>query len=191
MQIRKCEIYIILNTVNGKRYVGQTTVGAEERLKVHRRNARKRSSTHTPLYNAIRKYGADAFVIERTIPCQFEELDCKEKEIVADLGTLNPDKGYNVLSGGGRPTPEDLERMSETSKRLWEQPDYRQKVAQRVREAKSTPEAKAQMSEAQKAAWKRPRKPISPYKRSESFKQKQRERMLHWRAEQRKKNATL
>ena len=55
-------IYLLRNTVNGKVYIGKTTLGIRQRWKGHQKDA-KRITTRT-ITRAIRKYGPDAFRIE-------------------------------------------------------------------------------------------------------------------------------
>lgn len=52
-------IYLIVNTVNNKKYVGQTIRPLEVRIKEHFRNA----SGCIRLKNAVKKYGKDSFKI--------------------------------------------------------------------------------------------------------------------------------
>ena len=63
------EVYLITNRVNGKRYVGITSRGYQERFKEHIHDALNGSKTI--LHNAIRKYGQDNFdiiLLEDNIP---------------------------------------------------------------------------------------------------------------------------
>lgn len=51
------------------------------------------------LYNAIRKYGKDSFIIESidTSAKNEIELDKLETKYIVELDARNPDKGYNFL----------------------------------------------------------------------------------------------
>ena len=86
-------IYLLRNTVNGKVYIGKTTLGIRQRWKGHQKDA-KRITTRT-ITRAIRKYGPDAFRIEilaehvpdhdtLNVPCKrdSEMLDCRTKGAV-------------------------------------------------------------------------------------------------------------
>lgn len=89
-------IYKITNIVNGKFYIGKTTKTIEERLKSHFNNARNSKLKKIYLYNAIRKYGKENFIIEKIDQALTEsELDEKEKHWISNL---NPH--YNMTSGG-------------------------------------------------------------------------------------------
>jgi hypothetical protein len=63
------ELYCILNTVNNKKYVGQTKTshGYKHRFNEHLREARYNKSTTNKLKLAIRKYGADKFIVKRLL----------------------------------------------------------------------------------------------------------------------------
>lgn len=83
-------IYLITNTVNNKRYIGKTIRAVEERWYYHLDSALKRNS-QTHLHRAIRKYGADAFVIEGLC----DGLNDEEIKMIAEL---KPE--YNMTKGG-------------------------------------------------------------------------------------------
>lgn len=55
-----CTIYKLTNTITRKSYVGQTTYTAERRFTWHKSKA-VRGVSHTPLSEAIVKYGAENF----------------------------------------------------------------------------------------------------------------------------------
>lgn len=65
---------------NGKWYIGQTTVGLENRRRQHLKAARNNYG-HGAFYSAIRKYGEDSFewvVLESDIT-SYDELNEREK----------------------------------------------------------------------------------------------------------------
>ena len=73
-------IYGARNTVNGKWYIGQTTVGLENRRRQHLKAARNNYDRCT-FHSAIRKYGEDKFewvVLESDI-ASHDELNEREK----------------------------------------------------------------------------------------------------------------
>jgi group I intron endonuclease len=82
-------IYLITNTVNGKRYIGKTTQTVEQRWYQHCKNAEYGHTTY--LYKAIRKYGKDNFIVEKLC----EGLDDEEVMLISDL---KPE--YNMTVGG-------------------------------------------------------------------------------------------
>lgn len=91
-------IYQIINTVNGKKYVGQTIRGLKRRFQEHfHKNSAFRC---VGLSRAIVKYGKSAFKIEILEFCKSrEELDIREIYWIASLDTVAPN-GYNLKSGG-------------------------------------------------------------------------------------------
>lgn len=56
-------VYKIINDLNNKIYIGQTSFSVEERFKQHLRDAKKDKVKNRPLYSAIRKYGPIHFHI--------------------------------------------------------------------------------------------------------------------------------
>jgi group I intron endonuclease len=89
-------IYCITNTINGKRYIGQTKNELNKRWKDHLNEAKKYNTR--PLYRAINKYGTDVFKIKIIEECNIENLNEKEAFWIKKLNTFN--NGYNATSGG-------------------------------------------------------------------------------------------
>jgi group I intron endonuclease len=107
-------VYLITNTVNGKRYVGQTNQTLARRWAGHTRKDNCRY-----LYAAIMKYGKANFIIESIIEVPTKELANEfEIEYIEKYCTLAPN-GYNIFPGGDdRPplTEEQRKRLSERMK---------------------------------------------------------------------------
>lgn len=101
------EIYLLENTINGKRYVGLTTKGANERFKNHiwRANSNKPHIKRNHLHNSIRKYGPEAFTITILEKCKtIEELHLAEKKWINHYNTFGGFHGLNETYGGeGKP----------------------------------------------------------------------------------------
>jgi group I intron endonuclease len=106
-----CEIYKITNLTNGKIYVGQAVshilnhkkyrpYGYEGRFRCHISEAfsSKKNQSHY-LNNAIRKYGANDFVVELIECCEIENADERETYYIKELNSLYPN-GYNLKNGG-------------------------------------------------------------------------------------------
>lgn len=103
-------IYKVTNTVNGKMYVGQTKRTIDRRWKEHIHNSFTESSFDKgPLHLAIKKYGADAFVVEQIEECENADLNDRETYWIKQLGTFG--KGYNVTIGGEHPLRWDGEEI--------------------------------------------------------------------------------
>ena len=93
-------VYLITNTVNGKKYVGKTCADLPTRWQEHRRAAFRNDTSNRPLFNAIRKYGSAAFTIE-LLQSADNEQEVNDMEVlwIAKLGCQVPG-GYNVEAGG-------------------------------------------------------------------------------------------
>ena len=87
-------VYLITNTVNGKKYVGQTARPLGQRIREH-------EHSEYPIGKAMRKYGRDKFTVEilaegKTI----EELCELERLYISVYNTTDPEYGYNLTEGG-------------------------------------------------------------------------------------------
>jgi group I intron endonuclease len=83
-------IYVATNLVNGKQYVGQTTITLKERWYQHK------NGTNCPLiHRAIQKYGMEKFKII-SFPCLEEDLDWTEGFLQKEFNTIAPN-GYNLI----------------------------------------------------------------------------------------------
>jgi group I intron endonuclease len=92
-------IYLIVNLVNQKKYVGQTSKSVAGRWKDHVANAK--SGLDFALYRAIRKYGASNFSIQELACCEVSLLNDLEKQFIKSQGTLaSLGSGYNETLGG-------------------------------------------------------------------------------------------
>lgn len=95
-------IYCITNLINQKQYVGKTTYSITKRFKEHCADYNKEKLEKRPLYNAMRKYGINNFIVEQLIECDNEELDSYEILYIDKLNTYH--NGYNATRGGdGKP----------------------------------------------------------------------------------------
>ena len=91
-------VYIHTNKTDGKKYAGQTVYGDNPRKRWNNGNGYKNS---TYFYNAIQKYGWDNFeheVVATNLTAN--EADNFERLLIEKLDLMNPDKGYNLVSGG-------------------------------------------------------------------------------------------
>lgn len=161
-------IYTITNTINGKQYVGLTTVKPERRLYEHQNNAK--NGRPEAIYCAMRKYGVEKFTFEIIDNAEsIEELKELEVKWIDKLGTYKI--GYNMTIGGdglNDPSGEVIKKIAhklrgrkmspETRKKLEPYWESRRGVAkpQHVREAlmksnlgrKLSEETRQKMSEA-------------------------------------------
>ena len=132
-------IYVAENTVNGKRYVGQTIRKFEERQAQHKKDS---EVCDYKFYRAIRKYGWDNFnwaVIVEGVE-SVESLNRLEQYWIKELDTFK--NGYNSTTGG-----EGCIVSAETKKKISERlkgekhPNYGKHLSE---------ETKKKMSESQK-----------------------------------------
>lgn len=107
-------IYCVTNSVNGKRYVGQTIQTLNARWRLH-----KTSGACRLLRRAIDKYGESSFDICVLEPANSKtELDLAEIEWIFKMNTLDPSVGYNLKDGGSsrRYSIASKQKMSDSAK---------------------------------------------------------------------------
>ena len=107
------EIYKIENLVNGKVYIGQTTIGFNKRYGTTENNKKDpieivynyhknkiEYGCNIHLLRSIEKYGFESFVVNKIIDVAFsqEELDIKECMYIKLYNSIN--NGYNHKEGG-------------------------------------------------------------------------------------------
>ena len=108
-RIKHMIIYRILNKINSKQYIGQTTQTLESRINEHFHNKRNH-----PLYCAIRRYGTQNFEFSLVdTASNMDELNEKEKYYIKFYDCLWPN-GYNFHQGG-RNHYQDLETKKKIS----------------------------------------------------------------------------
>lgn len=89
-------IYLITNTINNKKYVGQTSRSIQERWKEHCRSAVYHKEK--ALYRAFLKYGINNFTIQEIENCDNEILSTREQYWIKYYDSYN--NGYNMTMGG-------------------------------------------------------------------------------------------
>ncbi len=108
-------IYKITNLINGKIYIGKTYRDVNVRWMEHC----KKTSHCSLLTRAIQKYKKENFKIEVIFETKNAYLlNRKEVYFIKLYNTINPEKGYNLRTGGegGKHTSEYKKRMSEKQK---------------------------------------------------------------------------
>lgn len=91
-------LYKILNTVSGSVYIGITRTTIYQRYAAHKSSAKR--GVKTPLYDAMRSYGIDKFII--SVIAEYttdEDLLFAEKSTIAMLRESGIHV-YNILDGG-------------------------------------------------------------------------------------------
>lgn len=126
-------IYLITNTINGMKYVGQTRCAdIETRWKCHK--SCSKYSIGRFLLNAYEKYGIDNFKFQIICICFDEDCDKYEIEYINKFNTLSPN-GYNLKTGGSyyKHHPDTLKIMSEKIKAIWT-PEHRINISNKIKE---------------------------------------------------------
>lgn len=109
-----CGIYCITNSVNGKKYIGQS-IDIYRRLNVHKNKLKKNTHDNIHLQRAYIKYGSDAFKFKIIKCCKPKYLDRFEKLYIHIFDSFH--NGYNQNTGGNSPTKlseDTLKKMSES-----------------------------------------------------------------------------
>lgn len=95
-------VYEVLNTVNGKRYIGITNYGLAHRWRRHLRASRRLHDARysTALGHAIAKHGEEAFSVRQIASARtWDDLLALERLLIVQEGTRCP-TGYNMTGGG-------------------------------------------------------------------------------------------
>jgi group I intron endonuclease len=120
-------IYLVTNTIDGKRYIGQTRQSLAKRWGQHCLPD-KRSKRY--LFDAIVKHGREHFIIESLIDVDSQELaDEFESEYIQRYLTLVPN-GYNLRTGGkvSQLSPETKLKISRKHKGKKLSEEHKQKI---------------------------------------------------------------
>ena len=139
-------VYLLTNTVNGKKYVGQTRKAKLEMRLCGHKNAHKREGGCRLLNNAIRKHGWGAFSATVLARCSsLAELDAVEAAMIQTHQALFP-IGYNILHGPAYAPGANPMVMAKRAATM-QHPEPRARIAEGVRSAR------ANRSEEAKAEW--------------------------------------
>jgi group I intron endonuclease len=127
-------IYLITNTINGMRYIGQTKHNDINKRWSEHKNFKK-SSIGRFLLNAYQKYGIENFKFQIVCICFDEDCNKYESEYITKFNTLSPN-GYNLKAGGhfSAHHPETKKLMSESIKKLWQNKEHKEKISNSLKE---------------------------------------------------------
>ena len=144
-------IYCHTHVESGRRYIGLTKKTMMQRWNSHVLDAKSlhgKGCKH--FWNAIRKYGKDAFSHEILAQSwSLEFANETEEYLVSFYETQNPKKGFNLSKGGGsQPHP--------IRKNPWNDPEYRKKCTENSRKLWRDPSVLSQASIRSKNKWNDP-----------------------------------
>jgi group I intron endonuclease len=176
-------VYAHTHIESGRRYIGLTKKRMLQRWNEHVYNAkRKQGKGCRHFWNAIRKYGKDAFSHEVLEVCySLEAANEAEKRWIVHFDTTNPEEGFNLAPGGAH-TPHPIKNpwnrpgfrearladlrkanasltptiRSKRAKKLWQDPEFREKITKVLRANSSDPEIRVRLSEINKEIKARP-----------------------------------
>lgn len=92
-------IYMILNGVNGKVYIGKS-INIKKRFQKHRYHLNHNNHPNSHLQSAWNKYGKSNFSFLVLEECDDQYLDEAEVEWISKCNSTDPSKGYNLENGG-------------------------------------------------------------------------------------------
>lgn len=111
-----CGIYEITNTLNGKRFIGQTTDFKRRSYEYKYRKASNMKSHNYKIMIVIETYGFENFNMRLIHECPKHELDEMEMYYISKYKSYEPDRGYNRVYMGDdgklKHSPESRRKMS-------------------------------------------------------------------------------
>lgn len=137
-------IYRITHIESGKVYIGQTTRNLRERWLSHQNQTYCAS-----LHRAIKKHGAEAFVmVEIDRAHSKEQLDELEIHYIALHCSMDRSRGYNLRGGGsfGKHSSESREKMSASVRQAYLDPAFKAKLSAARTGKPCLPEVKAKIA---------------------------------------------
>ena len=142
-------VYIHTNKVTGKKYVGQTTQDNPAARWKYGRGYKGSGK----FWRAIQKYGWDNFSHEIISCSSLDEMNQKERALIAYYNTTDDRFGYNIELGGsgkGKHSEETRKKLSESHKGLHHTEEARRKISEAKKGRPRSEETKRKVSEARK-----------------------------------------
>jgi group I intron endonuclease len=144
-------VYQVTNSVNGKLYFGLTKRGQARRWQEHLIiAANPKDRNHKLLHRAIRKHGADKFIVETVATgLSWDQARRLETEMIALHISLAP-LGYNATTGGesNHPLPETIARVAAFHRGRKRSAETRARIAAAAKGRKPSPAAIAKTAAA-------------------------------------------
>lgn len=98
----------------------------QERFKEHLKESQKERNEQRPLYNAIRYYGKDAFILEIVEECSSDIVNEREKYWIAYYNSY--ENGYNATLGGDGKHYIDYDLVLQTYQKFLSRREVAQKL---------------------------------------------------------------
>lgn len=152
-------IYIVINDINHKVYIGQTSTSLNQRWYEHTRSDINNGSH---FHNALLKYGVDKFHMYLLEKCATDKLNEREIYYISIFNSYK--NGYNMTPGGAgvagyKHTDENKLKMSQASKRFWDSLSdtdrqlFIQQRASKLKGVAKSPEHKLALSKARQGKY--------------------------------------
>ena len=170
--LKKRGIYVIVNTVSRKVYVGKTEKTFEYRNNVHSYELYHNCHINKHLQSAWKKYGSEAFIFCIYIESPYENaisdvkrynefkkwLDDKEVETIRHFRSILPlNAVYNYNDGGEggiHPTPELYKKLHDKNVESWKRPSTRKKRIDGIKRKCKINSESGKLSKVQETTWK-------------------------------------
>jgi group I intron endonuclease len=138
------KIYKLVNTINGKLYIGQTILSFNRRFK----NGKGYDGC-LAIARAIKKYGKEQFQYEVLCVCSDQETaNYLERAYIKEFNSMDFLIGYNIREGGfnGKISPETRQKMSMAAKGRKLSDEHKDKISASLTGKKHTNESKFKLS---------------------------------------------
>jgi hypothetical protein len=130
-------IYLIVNHVTGKYYVGQHKGNnlkkyLQDKLSQASYELKRGRGGRSHLFNSMRKHPKEVWSIHALLSdVQTRvELDAYERDFISFLKSQDPEYGYNICRGGegfsGPHRPESKAKVTKALKKRWAQPGFKE-----------------------------------------------------------------
>ena len=172
--VKQRGIYVIVNTVSHKVYVGKTAKSFKYRYDVHLYELYHNCHINKHLQNAFKKYGTDAFIfciyevapyeISKKKKKRYDEfkkwISNKEIETIKHFRSILPQNAvYNQNDGGEggvNPTPELSQKLHDKNVASWKRTSTRKKRIDGIKKTCKINSESGKLSKVQEECWKNP-----------------------------------